>query len=252
MNKIIVGDQIVKRYGTGSEARQVLNRVSVEIGQGEFVAVMGPSGSGKSTLMFCLSGMDAIDEGGVLYNGKPLSQMGEVELADLRRRRMGFVFQQPTLLRNLNVLDNILLPSLRDNRKQVAALTDKARSLMKRVGIAGLESREITQVSGGQLQRVGICRALMGDPDIIFGDEPTGALNSASAQEMMELFTAIHAEGTAIMLVTHDAQVAARAERVLFMRDGAIASELLLSRYRQEEMAARVRRITERMTSLGV
>ncbi len=178
MNKIIVGQNIVKTFGEGAEKRNVLDGVSVEINTGEFVAVMGPSGSGKSTLLYALSGMDGIDSGSVLFDGVDLARLGDNELADVRRRKMGFVFQQPTLLRNLNVLDNIVLPATRDGRKNARQLSAKARALMARTDIKDLADRDITQASGGQLQRVGICRALMNDPQIIFGDEPTGALNS--------------------------------------------------------------------------
>ncbi|GAE05908.1 ABC transporter ATP-binding protein YvcR [Paenibacillus sp. JCM 10914] len=171
MRTLVIGDHIVKSFGEGDEKRNVLNGVSVEINEGEFVAVMGPSGSGKSTLMFALSGTDGVNDGKIVVDGRDLSEMGENELSDLRRTTMGFVFQQPTMLKNLNVLDNIILPAMRDNRKNVATITKKARALMQRVGIAELEKRDITQVSGGQLQRAGICRALMNNPSIIFGDE---------------------------------------------------------------------------------
>jgi len=192
---------------------------------------MGPSGSGKSTLLYALSGMDNVDGGKVTFDGADLSALKENELADLRRTKMGFVFQQPTLLKNLNILDNILLPSMRDGRKNGVQLTEKARTLMEKTGIAGLEMRDITQASGGQLQRVGICRALMGDPKIIFGDEPTGALNSTSASEIMRLLAAIHRTGVTILLVTHDVKVAAKTERVLFILDGKIAGEYLPGAY---------------------
>lgn len=225
MNKIIVGENLVKSFGAGDERRRVLDGVSVEINAGEFVAVMGPSGSGKSTLLFALSGMDAVDSGNVVFDGVALSRLNDNELADLRRTKMGFVFQQPTLLRNLNILDNIILPAMRDGGKKGAQLAAKARTLMEKTGIAGLETRDITQASGGQLQRVGICRALMSDPRIIFGDEPTGALNSTSANEIMALLAEIHRTGVTIMLVTHDVRVAAKAERVLFILDGKIAGE---------------------------
>jgi len=225
VNKIIVGQNIVKSFGEGAEKRRVLDGVSVEIKQGEFVAVMGPSGSGKSTLLYALSGMDGVDSGSVLFDGVDLARLGDNELADIRRRQMGFVFQQPTLLRNLNVLDNIVLPSMRDGRKNARQLSAKARALMARTDIGDLADRDITQASGGQLQRVGICRALMNDPQIIFGDEPTGALNSTSANEIMALLADIHRTGTTILLVTHDARVAAKTERVLFIFDGKIAGE---------------------------
>lgn len=227
MQPLIRGENITKSFGVGTEKRNVLDGISVDIQQGEFVAVMGPSGSGKSTLLYALSGMDSVDNGRVIFDGANVSALKENELADLRRTNMGFVFQQPTLLRNLNILDNILLPSMRDGRKHGARLTEKATMLMEKTGIAGLEKRDITQASGGQLQRVGICRALMGDPKIIFGDEPTGALNSTSANEIMRLLAEIHRTGVTILLVTHDVGVATKTERVLLILDGRIAGEYL-------------------------
>jgi putative ABC transport system ATP-binding protein len=252
MKKIIAGENIIKSFGEGDERCNALDGVSATINEGEFVAVMGPSGSGKSTLLFALSGMDGIDGGRVAFDGRDLSALKDNELADIRRTKMGFVFQQPTLLKNLNILDNILLPSMRGNRKNVAGITEKARTLMKKTGIAKLEKRDITQVSGGQLQRAGICRALMSSPRIIFGDEPTGALNSKSAQEIMDIFSEINTEGTAIMLVTHDAKVAARAERVMFMRDGKIVSEMQLMKFGGTDIDDRMRKITAKMREAGV
>ncbi|WP_042150128.1 ABC transporter ATP-binding protein [Paucisalibacillus sp. EB02] len=252
MNKIIIGEHIVKSFGEGDEKHKVLDGVSAEINEGEFVAVMGPSGSGKSTLMFALSGMDSVDGGKVVFDGKNLSGLGEKELSDIRRTKMGFVFQQPTMLKNLNILDNIILPSVRDNRKNTTTISAKAKTLMKRVGIADLENRDITQVSGGQLQRAGICRALMNSPKILFGDEPTGALNSKSAHEIMDIFSEINAEGTAIMLVTHDANVAARTERIMFMRDGAILSEMKLSKFDGKDWDSRVEKVTMKMREIGI
>lgn len=252
MKRMIIGEHIVKSFGEGDEKHNVLDGVSLEIREGEFVAVMGPSGSGKSTLMFALSGTDRINEGKVVFEGRNLAEASENELSDLRRTQMGFVFQQPTMLKNLNILDNIILPSMRDHRKNRVEIVEKARALMKRVGIAGLEQRDITQVSGGQLQRAGICRALMNSPRVIFGDEPTGALNSISAQEIMDLLGEINAEGTAVMLVTHDAMVAARTERILFMRDGKIASELKLPRYSGADLDERIEKVNEKMREIGV
>ncbi|MGE7823252.1 ABC transporter ATP-binding protein [Paenibacillus sp. NPDC093718] len=252
MKKMIIGEDIVKSFGEGGEQHNVLDGVSASIHEGEFVAVMGPSGSGKSTLMYVLSGTDGMNGGTVVFEGKDLSTLGENELADLRRTQMGFVFQQPTMLKNLNILDNIILPSMRDNRKNAANISVKARELMKRVGIAELEQRSITQVSGGQLQRAGICRALMNNPRIIFGDEPTGALNSISAQEIMNLFSEINADGTAVMLVTHDAQVAARAERIMFMRDGKVVGELKLPKLVGTDMDGRVKKVMLKMQEIGI
>ena len=226
MKEIICGRKLVKFFGEGSEKRKVLDEVDVSVAKGEFLSVMGPSGSGKSTLLYTLSGMDAIDGGTVSFCGRDLAVCREEELADLRRTRMGFVFQQPALLKNLNLLDNIIFPSLRSHGRNGAEAEEKAKALMERTGILPLAQRSITQTSGGQLQRAGICRALMGDPEIIFADEPTGALNSSAAEEIMDIFSEINAQGTAVMMVTHDPKIAARAGRILFLADGRTAGEL--------------------------
>lgn len=249
MKKIIIGENIIKSFGEGNENHHVLDKVSVEINEGEFVGVMGPSGSGKSTLMFALSGMDDIDSGKVTFDGRDLSVYKENELADIRRTKMGFVFQQPTLLKNLSIMDNIILPSIRDNRKNVGEINKRAKMLMKKVGIVELEKRDISQVSGGQLQRAGICRALMSNPKIIFGDEPTGALNSKSAQEIMDIFSEINSEGTAVMLVTHDPKIAAKTERILFMCDGKIVSEM---RFNNTDIDDRIKQVTSKMLEIGI
>jgi putative ABC transport system ATP-binding protein len=251
MNTIINAKNIVKTFGKGADLSHALDDVTIDIEGGEFTALMGPSGSGKSTLLFALSGMDTITSGSVAFCGTELSRLREQELADIRRTKMGFVFQQPTMLKNLNILDNIILPSMQGN-KNISALIEKAKLLMKKTGIAGLENREITEVSGGQLQRAGICRALMNDPAILFADEPTGALNSKSAEEIMDLFEAIHKEGTAILLVTHDSKVASRANRVLFTKDGKIAAETILSNIASNDIASRTEKVLAAMASVEI
>lgn len=250
MKKIISCENVIKSYGESFDKRNVLDSVSLSINEGEFVSVMGPSGSGKSTLLFAMSSMDDIDSGKVSFDGKNLTAFQE--LADLRRTQMGFVFQQPTMLKNLNILDNIILPAVSRNRKNTAEMVKKAKILMKKVGIAELANRNTTQVSGGQLQRAGICRALMASPKIIFADEPTGALNSKSAEEIMDILTEISADGTAIMLVTHDAKIAARTERVLFMHDGKIVSEIQLSKWSNIDVDSRMKKITAKMQEIGI
>lgn len=252
MKNIITGQNIVKVFGRDGEQVMALNGVSVEIAKGEFMAVMGPSGSGKSTLLFTLSGMDEINAGSVKFGDTELSKLREKELADIRRTRMGFIFQQPTMLKNLNILDNILLPATSEGKKNTAGLTQRAKALMKKTGIDGLEDRDTTEVSGGQLQRAGICRALMNAPEILFADEPTGALNSKSAEEIMELLADINQEGTAILLVTHDARVAARADRILFTKDGSIVSQLPLQRFHGKELEARGERVLAEMAAVGI
>lgn len=249
---IVSGEQIAKTFQVGKEQHPVLLDVSVAINQGEFISIMGPSGCGKSTLLYALSGMDSIDQGQVIFDGMDLTTLSDKELADLRRTKMGFVFQQPTFLKSLNILDNILLPAMRDERKNVRALTERALQIMNKMGIADLAKRDITQVSGGQLQRAGICRALISNPQVIFGDEPTGALNSTSAQEIMDLLASINSEGTTVMLVTHDPKIAARTERILFMSDGAIVNELRLPRFTGTDLDDRMVKVVSTMQNIGI
>lgn len=196
---------------------------------------MGPSGSGKSTLLYTLSGMDTMTAGSVLFKGQEISALSETELAALRLHSMGFIFQQMHLLKNLNIRDNIILSAYRAKKTSRRAINARAADLMKRTGISALADRGITEVSGGQSQRVAICRALINQPDILFGDEPTGALNSKAAGEIMEILGEINRSGTTILLVTHDAKVAAGAERVLYMLDGRMASEHWLGKYHKEK-----------------
>ncbi|MHA2788800.1 ABC transporter ATP-binding protein [Corynebacterium sp. S7] len=224
---IIEARNIRKSFSSDGAENLVLNDVSLTITPGEFVAIMGPSGSGKSTLLFALSGIDAINSGEVLFDDHNLATASENELADLRRDEMGFVFQHPTMLKNLNILDNIILPSMKSRRSDREAIVQEARSIMVDLGISHLEDREITQTSGGELQRAEIARALMGSPKVIYGDEPTGALNTKTADEIMEAFEEINQAGTTVVLVTHDVRVAARAGRVLFMRDGKIKEDVV-------------------------
>lgn len=250
--KMISGDNIVKQFGKGSDCITILDEVSIDIQEGEFITIMGPSGSGKSTLMYVLSGMDHIDSGQVLFEGEDLSKLKENELADLRRARMGFVFQQPTFLKNLNLLDNIILPAVRENKLERREIVERAELLMDSVGISELGMRDVTQVSGGQLQRAGICRALMNNPRVIFGDEPTGALNSSSSQEILKILSDINKKGTTVILVTHDVKVSAVAERILFLSDGKIVGELILPKYEGENLENRVLTVSEKMIEMGI
>lgn len=251
MDTIIEGADIIKSFGEVEERITVLNQVNIQVKQGQFVSIMGPSGSGKSTLLYAISGMDKIDSGTVVFNRQRLNQLSEKQLADVRREQMGFVFQQPTLLKNLSLIDNIILPSLKE-KKQTAELEKRAENLMEKVGIQALRNRKITQVSGGQLQRAGICRALMSHPKIIFGDEPTGALNSKAAQEIMDILLKINQEGTTVVIVTHDAKVAAQSEHVFFMEDGQIMDELQLGSFTGGNLEARIEKINEKILAVEI
>ena len=205
----------------------ILKDIRFEVKAREMVAIMGPSGSGKSTLLYQVSGMDRADSGEVWMDGREICGLSEDDRARLRLSQMGFVFQQMNMLKNLNLLDNILLPASRLNKGKRAKkeLENRARMLMKKMGIEELANRRITEVSGGQLQRACICRSMMGNPKILFADEPTGALNQSAAQEVMAEFTRLNREGTTILMVTHDSKVAARCGRILYLLDGCIQGE---------------------------
>lgn len=252
MSELLIGKNIKKSYGEGNEKQVVLDNVSVSIKTGEFISIMGPSGSGKSTLMYVLSGMDVPEGGNVTFDGDDLAVIKEKNLAEIRRTKMGFIFQQPSLLKNLNIGDNIILTSVRSNRKNIKDILIKADNLMKMTGIENLKNRNINEVSGGQLQRAGICRSLMNDPKIIFGDEPTGALNSKSAEEIMDLLRHINNKGTTIVLVTHDPKVASKTERIMFMSDGKIQSELKLSKYDGKDIDERMEKVLGEMKNIGI
>ena len=205
----------------------ILKEISFSVKAGEMVAIMGPSGSGKSTLLYQVSGMDRADSGEVWMDGTEVCALSEDDRARLRLSQMGFVFQQMNMLKNLNLLDNILMPACRRNRGKVAGkeLERRARMLMGKMGIAELTERKVTEVSGGQLQRACICRSMMNQPKILFADEPTGALNQSAAWEVMAEFIRLNQEGTTILMVTHDSKVAAGCGRILYLLDGCIKGE---------------------------
>lgn len=254
MTAILEARDVNKSAGVGeNEEQYILKNINLQLEKGEFVSIMGPSGSGKSTLLYTISGMDQISTGSVYFNGRPISAFPEKELASLRLTQMGFIFQHIHLLKNLNLFDNIILSAYLAKHSSRDAINRRAMSLMKKMGIDGLADHNITQASGGQLQRIAICRALINNPDIIFGDEPTGALNSKSTHEIMDILGDINASGTTILLVTHDVKVAARSERVLFMMDGQLVADKRFGKYEKEreDLKTREHQLGQWLTSMG-
>ena len=226
MNILEVKD-LCKTYIVNKRQNNILKNVNFNVGEGEMVAVMGPSGSGKSTLLYAVSGMDDLTAGEVSFCGKNIAQMGERELADLRLDEMGFIFQQMYMMKNLSLLDNIIFPAVKSkkNRESRRQTEERGRALMHRLGIDNVCGNDINEVSGGQLQRACICRSMINNPKMIFADEPTGALNRASSDEVMNELLSLNRDGTAIMCVTHDSRVAAKCSRVLYIVDGGIVGE---------------------------
>ena len=187
MTTILSARNVTKAFGDNT----VLHGISVDIDAGDMVAITGPSGSGKSTLLYALSGMDSVTSGHVILGGEDLTQLSQKELARLRLTQMGFVFQQIHLLTNLNVLDNVIFPAFLAGLAPRDELVERAQELMQNLGVESLARRDITEASGGQLQRVGICRALINKPRIIFADEPTGALDSENSRQVMDIFLSL-------------------------------------------------------------
>jgi len=227
---ILETKNLCKTYIVNKRQHHVLKNVNLKIEEGEFVSIMGPSGSGKSTLLYNVSGMDKMTAGNVMFDGDQLEDLSEKELSKLRLRKMGFVFQQINLLKNLGIMDNIILSAYMTKDRDRKELNNQGIELMKKTGIIELADNDVTQASGGELQRAAICRALINNPKMIFGDEPTGALNSKTANEIMDIFQDINNQGTTIMIVTHDARVASKTERVLYMIDGKIEGEYKLGK----------------------
>ncbi len=224
---IIETKNLCKTYVADKRQNNVLKNVSFKVDKGEMVAIMGPSGSGKSTLLYAVSGMDKATSGEVLFDGMDIIKLKENELSDIRLNKMGFIFQQMFMMKNLTILDNVLLPAVESKEEGLSRKekTAKAEELLRKLGIIEVADNDINEVSGGQLQRACIARSMMNSPEILFADEPTGALNRQSSGEVMDELCKLNQEGTTIMMVTHDAKVAARCTRVLYIVDGQIAGE---------------------------
>lgn len=233
------------------QKQTILKDIHVSIKHGEFMTIMGPSGCGKTSLLYQLSGIETASTGEIEYKGRSLSEMTDKQLTALRLTEMGFVFQHSHLLKNLNLFDNIIAAAYLAKKKPRQELNERAQYLMKKLDIDHLANRYLTEVSGGQLQRAAICRALMNEPDILFADEPTGALNSSTTKEVMNIFSMIHAEGATLLLVTHDPKVALRSERIMFMNDGEIVASLQLGRYDHSTAENREMRLNQWLQDLG-
>ncbi len=215
---------IKRNFVLGNEIVYVLKGINLEIQKGEYVALMGPSGSGKSTLMNILGCLDTPTSGTYILNGKDVSQMKDDELAEIRNKEIGFVFQTFNLLPRTTALDNVALPMIYAGYSK-SERTQRAIEVLKQVNLENRMDHQPNQLSGGQRQRVAVARALVNKPSIILADEPTGNLDSKTSIEIMKLFGDIHASGNTVILVTHEEEIAAYANRVIRLRDGVIESD---------------------------
>jgi putative ABC transport system ATP-binding protein len=242
MMSIVKTEQLTKVYGKGVTAVTALNKLNIDIKEGEFVAVMGPSGCGKSTLLHLVGGLDRPSSGQVMVGGQTLADLSDDDLTRLRRRQIGFVFQFFNLIPVLSAAENAVLPLVLDGVKPADA-QQKAKSWLEKVGLGDRMSHRPDQLSGGQQQRVAIARALVAEPALILADEPTGNLDSRSADEIAVLLRQISDEmNRTILMVTHDPRIAAHANRIIFLKDGKIVDETnLKSNGSSDEMLVRER-----------
>lgn len=244
---------LCKTYVVNKRQNNVLKNVNFAVEDGEMVAIMGPSGSGKSTLLYAVSGMDAATSGNVMFEGKDLTRLNNKDLATLRLDEMGFIFQQMYMMKNLTILDNIVLPAMESKKSEESKKEklERGEELMRKLGIMEVADNDINEVSGGQLQRACICRSMINKPKVLFADEPTGALNRTASNEVMEELVKLNQEGTTIMMVTHDVKVAAKCSRVLYIVDGNIKGEYVSPEGTDVQEKDRERKLNNWLMELG-
>lgn len=230
-------EQLSKSFSNGGTLQHVLKNIDLQLYKGDFTVIMGASGAGKSTLLYALSGMDTPTLGTITFGEKTISNLNSDELAVFRRRHCGFVFQQIYLIDGMSVMDNVLSAGLLVE-KDKKSLVRRAGELFKAVGISEETQKKFpTQISGGEAQRVGIVRALINSPEILFADEPTGALNSKTGLDVLDTLTRFNEQGQSVVMVTHDMRSARRGRRILYLKDGAILGECNLGNYVPDDKA---------------
>lgn len=250
MGKVILSAAgVCKFYGEEKENR-ILNQVDVDIYEGDFTIIMGASGAGKSTLLYALSGMDRITEGRVLYGEQEISHMKEREMAELRAREFGFVFQQTHLVSNLTLLENVEVAGFLGGRGGTGAVKKRAKELLEGFHLEQARNRLPAQVSGGEAQRAAIARAIINHPGILFADEPTGALNKRNTMEVLDLLTDLNRRGQSILMVTHDLKAALRGSRILYLEDGKILDEKTLPPFGTDDGKERESAVSGWLSSL--
>lgn len=247
---ILDGQGLCKTFINGDVSTHVIRNLDIEIRKGDFTVIMGASGAGKSTLLYALSGIDTVSAGEIELNGKRIDQLKDKDMAVIRRKDIGFVFQEPNLLDDFTVFENVAMSGYLVS-KDKAAVNEHCKALLQDVGLEEHMNKYPSQLSGGQKQRVAIVRSLVNSPEIIFADEPTGALNASMSEMVLDLLTSVHEKGQSILMVTHDIKAASRASRLLYIKDGKIESELELDRFETDKIEDREKQVFDFIMSKG-
>jgi len=249
-NIILEGKGLCKTFANGQVASHVIRNLDIEIYEGDFTVIMGTSGAGKSTLLYMLSGIDSITAGEITLDGTRIDQVKEKEMAKVRRKDIGFVFQEPNLLEDFTVFENAAMSGylLTKDRSKV---NERCENLLRDVDMLEHTDKYPSQLSGGQKQRVAIVRSLINNPNIVFADEPTGALNATMSESVLDLLTEVHSKNQSILMVTHDIKAASRANRLLYIKDGKIDGELKLDHFETGKLEDREKQVFDFIMSKG-
>lgn len=250
MKSIIKARGLCKSFILGKTANNVLKNINLDIYEGDFTVIMGSSGSGKSTLLYSISTMDNPSAGSLELLGKDITNLNEKEATEIRNKYISFVFQSINLLYDLNIKENITYTGYLNNRDK-KSVNKKAEELINRLELKEIENKYPSEISGGQQQRVAIARALINTPKVIFGDEPTGALNSSTGKKVLDILTELNNEGQSIVMVTHDLKAASRASRLIYLKDGRIDGDLDLGKFNEKDLEGREEKIFEFIKSRG-
>lgn len=249
-NAVIKTELLCKSFISDGEINNVIKNMDLEIYEGDFTVIMGSSGSGKSTLLYSISGMDNITTGNVFFDGMNISSLNERRISQLRKEKLGFVFQGINLIPNLTVYENILSPTYKTKADR-RDIDSRIEYLLDKMELTSQKKKFPNQMSGGQKQRAAICRALINNPKILFADEPTGALNSSQGESVLNIFSDINKDGQSIVMVTHDLKAALRGNRIIYLKDGRIDGDLQLDEYNDEKVSEREEIVYKFLKSRG-
>lgn len=248
---LLSGRKICKSFQKGKEKIEILHGIDLDIYNDDFTVIMGPSGAGKSTLLYALSGMEKLSSGQLFYKDQKISSYSEKQMAGLRAGDFGFIFQQPHLVSNLSLYENVVVTGYLDSTKTEKQVNQNAHRIFEKMHLDDSIHRYPHQTSGGESQRAAIARAIINEPDLLFADEPTGALNRSNSDEVFDLLTHLHNDSQVILMVTHDLRAAVRGTRILYLEDGNILDELRLPAFKKEDEKERESKVSTWLSELS-